>query len=291
MKNIAEVAGADFKAPLGLVRDYDNTWDAQLDKWHKAFAESSELEIFAAAQLSHTPMDAVTLLDGTEAAELAKYPVLIYPHPVILTEERAALLREYVEQGGTLIIGARAGQKDTHGHCVMKPMPGLLAGLTQTNVKEFTFVGPADDPVFVDWDGKQLESGIFHDILETTGPDAKVLGTYNGDYYKGEAALVETKARKGSVLHFGGTFTRANVRELLEYVGIRTPFAGSIQLPEDCELVVREKDGQTYFFVLNYSKVPQEINLKRPMVDMDDGEKTSGTVTLAAYEAKVYKLI
>lgn len=288
---IGEMTGADFKAPLGLVRDYDNIWDAQLDKWHKAFADSSELEIFAAAQLSHTPMDAVTLLDSTDAGELAKYAVLIYPHPVILTEQRAALLREYVEQGDTLIIGARAGQKDTHGHCVMSPMPGLLAGLTQTAVKEFTFVGPADEPVAVEWGGRKMESGIFHDILETTGLDAKVLATYGGDYYEGEPALVETPMGKGKVLHFGGTFTRDNVRELLQYTGIFEPFAQYVTLPADCELVVREKNGQTYCFVLNYSKDSQEIALQNPMLDMDTQETVSGKITMEAYGTKVYKII
>lgn len=127
VKAIEETTGAVYQARVGMLRDYDNIWDAQVDLWHQRLAWASEEEIFHAAQTSHTPLDYVYLLDSTDAAELAKYQVLFYPHPEILTQKREDLLKEYVAQGGTLIIGARSGQKDLTGQCVMTPMPGLLA--------------------------------------------------------------------------------------------------------------------------------------------------------------------
>ena len=72
-------------------------------------------------------MDYVYLLDSTEVEELLKYPVLIYPHPMILSEKKAELLRRYAEEGGCLILGARTGLKDETGKCVMDVMPGLLS--------------------------------------------------------------------------------------------------------------------------------------------------------------------
>ena len=45
------------------------------------------------------------LKDETDLAELSAYPVAIYPHPVMLSEKRAALLEQYVAGGGTLIVG------------------------------------------------------------------------------------------------------------------------------------------------------------------------------------------
>lgn len=100
----------------------------------------------------------------------------------------------------------------------MKQMPGLMASLTQTAVKEFTLVGPADDKVTADWNGVKMDTGVFNDILETAGPDAKVLAVYENNFYAGEAALVETKAGEGKVLHFGGVFTRENMKSFFEYL-------------------------------------------------------------------------
>lgn len=290
VKSISEMAGAQYQAAFALVKDYDNVWDAQLDAWHRRLSKRSEKEIFVASQLTHTPMDVFYLKDSTEAEELQKYPVLIYPHALILTEKRAEILKTYVEDGGILIIGARTGQKDRNGRCLMEPMPGFLRNVSKAQVKEFTFVGPADDAVHMDWNGKVLDTGIFNDILECRDENAQILADYTSNYYKGSPALVETKAGKGKLIHFGGTFTRENVKAFLEYAGALKPYQDLAELPEECELAVREKDGKQYLFVLNYSSEPQEITLKKAATDMDNGEEASGHVLLREYETKVYRI-
>ena len=289
-KAIAEITGAEYRAPFAVLKDYDNIWDSQVDVWHERLAKKSEKEIFVAAQLGHTPMDVLYLRDCTEVEELKKYPVLIYPHALILTKKRVKLLKEYVKSGGSLLIGCRTGQKDKHGHCVMMPMPGLLSDVSKTDVKEFTFVGPADDAVSMAWNGKIIETGIFNDILSAQGEKATVLATYASNYYKGSPALIETKCGKGRILHFGGTFTRENTEEFLRYLGIWEPWRDLVELPRDCELAVREKDGKQYFFVLNYSSEPQKILWKTEVCDMESREQVSGEIHLEAYGTRVYQI-
>ena len=285
-----ETAGSDYKAKVGLVRDYDNTWDAAVDHWHERLLKQSEAEIWYAAQVSHTPLDYVQLLASTEVTELCKYDVLFYPHPEILTRERADLLAEYVRQGGTLILGARTGQKDLTGQCVMMPMPGLLSPVTGSDVAEFTFAGPADEPQHMLWDRQSLPTGIFSDILNTAGPEAKILAVYEHDFYSGRAALIENPVGKGRVLHFGGTFTRENTAAFLKYTGVAEPFADIIRLPEACELAVKEKDGRSWLFVLNFAWTQQEAELKTSVTDLDTKEEITGKILLAPFETKVFRL-
>lgn len=288
---IQELAGADYVAPVALVKDYDNVFDASLDTWHGKLTRSSEMELFVGAQLSHTPLDALYLQEGTTLEDLKQYRVLFCPHQVILTQAQAKLLEDYVRQGGSLVLGARTGQKDVDGHCVMAPMPGLLAPLTQTRVKEFTWIGPGDDPVPMDWNGRALDTGLFNDVLAPAGEDAKVLARYSGDaWYAGEPALLETQAGEGKVLHFGGTFTRESVQALLEYLGVREPLGDLLQVPPACEAALRRKGEREYLLVLNYGKEPQELLLKRPMVDLDDRCPVEGPVVLGSYETKVYRI-
>ena len=90
---IQEMAGAEYIALLGLVKDYDNVFDAQLDAWHGDLANASEMELFVASQLAHTPMDAL-YLDHAALEDLQRYPVLFCPHQEILTPQRAQLLEE-----------------------------------------------------------------------------------------------------------------------------------------------------------------------------------------------------
>lgn len=289
-KAIDEIAGADYIAPLGLVRDYDNIFDAQQDVWHSRVADTSEMELFVAAQLNHVPMDSVYMRDCTDPEELRKYKVLIYPHPEIVTKKTVDILEAYVRDGGTLVLGARAGQKDERGHCVMERMPGFFAILTQSAVREFTLVGPADDAVMAKWGNQVIDTGVFNEVLETAGPDAKVLASYTGTYYAGEAALIETRSGKGRVLHFGGVFTRENLKVFFEYMGILEPYSDLVKAPAECEIGIRRKGDREYLFVLNFDKKEKEISLMQNVIDMDTEEKKEGKVTLPAYGTKVYRV-
>lgn len=289
MQNIDEMAGAKYEAAFGVVKDYDNIWDAQLDRWHNRVDKYSNREIFAASQVNHTPMDYVYLEEDTSADELMRYPVLFCPHSVIVTEKQKFLFEQYVRDGGILILGCRTGYKDSTGKCVMTPQPGLLAELTGAEVSEFTFVGPEDGKVYADWNGKKLEASIFNDILEVTKEESKVLATYCGNYYKGQPALTEHPYGKGKMLYYGAAFERQAVQAFLDYTGICEPYKEVLELPECCELAVRTKEECTYYIVLNYTKEPVQIRLKHELEDMDLKEKMTGLVRLAPYETKVYK--
>ncbi len=60
--------------------------------------------------------------------------------------------------------------------------------------------------------------------------------------------------------------------QLLEYAGILEPFRNLIKAPEDLELVVREKDGRQYLFLLNYQPHPVTFTLKAEMKELYNGE-------------------
>jgi len=285
---LQEITGAEYKAFFGVIKDYDNVWDSQLDKVHERVERVSSDGIFKASQLTHTPMDYIYIDDDTRLEDLLKYPVLFYPHAVIMTGKRAALLRAYVEQGGTLILGCRTGYKDTTGKCVMLEMPGLLRELSGTDVVDFTFVSPDEAPVYIDWNGNRLEAAVFNDILEPIG-DARVLGTYANSYCSGKAGLIVNTVGKGKVYYFGGTFTEDVARAFLRETGIISPYGHVLDIPEGCELAVREKGDTEYLFVLNYCKETQKIELKQQLFDLNEQKPVSGQVVLGPYETRVYR--
>ena len=290
LQAIRHLAGAGYVAAFGLLKDYDNDWDSDLDVWHGRLSSKSENEIFRASQLTHTPMDYVYLLESTSVEELSAYPLLIYPHPLILTQGRAQLLEQYVRQGGTLVLGARTGQKDINGQCVMQPMPGLLRSLTGTSVREFTFIGPADEEQSMRWDGDEIPTGIFSDILDTEDPEVKTLAVYEKDYYQGSGALTERRYGKGRVLHFGGTFTYDSTVRFLKYAGVLSPWKDLICLPDECELAVRKKDRKQYLFVLNYAWDSRKIRMSRPSKDVETGQEVSGEIEIAAFGTKIFEM-
>lgn len=290
LRTLHPVCGAENVGAFALIKDYDNQWDIDVDAWHRRVGPVSEKEIFAAAELSHTPYNAVYLRDHTELSDLAAYPVAFYPHPVMMDERRAALLSAYVEQGGTLILGCRSGYKDLTGKCVMLPQPGLLRELTGTDVREFTFASPNEDGTFALWDGERLETPVFNDVLSPL-EGTEVLAAYGSSYYAGQAALTEHRCGRGRVLHFGSTFTRDTVKRLLAYTGVLEPFREWIEAPEGVEVVLRRKGDRQFLFVLNFQDGEQTITLKRPSLLLYTGRQVQGNVTMPPFATAVYELL
>ena len=281
LQKISPACGAEHVAAFCLLKDYDNEWDMRADVWHKRINAFSEKEIFIASEVNHTPYDIVYLTDETPLSDLVRFPVIFYPHPMIMTEKRASLLSKYVENGGTLIVGCRAGLKDINGKAVMLPQPGLLRSLTGTDVQDFTFTSPAEE--------NDPARPIFNDIL-TPLEGTKVLTRYQTSYYAGEASLTEKKTGKGRTIHLGSAFSRETVKELFSYTGILEPFDEWINAPECVELVLREKEGNRYLFALNYMPDTQTLLLKKPAFSLLDGAEVSGEVTLPPYGTAVYAL-
>lgn len=286
---ISEAAGSRYEARTAVLKDYDNIWDAQLDIWHGDVDRLSQQSLFLAAQKSHTPMDYVYLREDTTAEDLKKYQVIFYPHPVIVNQRRAAILEEYVKDGGCLVLGCRSGYKDMTGKCVMDRLPGLFAKMSGTDIPEYTRVNPDDEPVYIDWDGIRLEAAVFNDQLEPLTADAQVLGRYENCYYAGAPGLICNALGAGKVYYFGAAFTEETARVFLEKLGAASPYADVLELPWECELAVREKDGRKYYFVLNYKKTPVKIQVKEALVDLYTGETVSGQVELEAFGTKVYR--
>ena len=188
------------------------------------------------------------------------------------------------------MIGCRSGYKDMNGKCVMLPQPGLLAELTGTDVRDFTFTSPAEATVFAEFGDKKIPMPVFNDII-TPLEGTKTLAVYGNNYYEGTPALTCHAVGKGQVLHLGATFNRENTEDLFDYLKIKEPFKEYIEAPETAEVIMREKDGQKYLFVLNYEAEKIEYTLQKPMLALYDKSEASGNCTLPAFGTAVYRVL
>jgi beta-galactosidase len=290
-KNLTEIAGSSYQANVALIKNYDNIWDGEQDKWHGPIDNFSDDGWFTGAQLTHTPLDFLYLQNGTRKTslgDLSKYELLIYPHATILTEETAKLFKAYVEQGGTLIMGARTGYKDEYGRCPMHQMPGFASEICGVKVVDYTHLGPGDEEEYSIWEGEEIEAPIFNDILEVVD-GAKVLATFKGNYYDGAPSLVENKLGKGTAYYYGAGFSPMTAEVFLRKLGFAGPYSNLLELPKEAELAVRRKDNDDYVFILNYMSYSIEVNIKEPMINLLSGNQIQGKTELEKYGVMVLK--
>ncbi|MBC8076221.1 MAG: beta-galactosidase [Chloroflexales bacterium] len=279
-------------AQIALVSDYDNEWDGELDGWHGPYARQSVNAWVTALQYGHIPADALYLRPATTLGELAKYRVLVYPHPAILTDATADLLTAYVRQGGTIVFGCRTGYKDTTGQCYMRPMPGPVADLCGVTVADFTRIEPSESAPTLRWrdgDDAPMATGAFNDILQVEAPGAEVLAEYAGSYYAGAPALVRNGLGNGSAYYYGGVFSAEVAGALIPRLGLVSPVGDWLELPQPVELCVREsaESGERLIFLLNYSDADQTVTLHKEATDALSGKRVQGSVALAPFDVLI----
>lgn len=211
----------------------------------------------------------------------------MYPHAAIVSEQTADLLKEYVKQGGKLILGCRTGFKDETGQTYMKVFPGYLAELTGITVEDFTKEAPFEATPKVMYKEKaEIKTSDFYEALKVEADNAEVIGKFTDCYFEGKPSLVKRQYGEGTCYYFGGVFTIELAEKLIEETQIND-YKNKFDLPESVELSIRKKEGKEFVFLLNYSHEPQDIDVKQEMTDILTGEKVYQKVRMKAYDVLV----
>ena len=167
--------------------------------------------------------------------------------------------REYVANGGTLVLDFRSGVKDEHNIAISQGhVPCLLDDLCGLRVTEYDCL--RDCTGRVRWDGEEYECRMWSDIVETT--TAEPLAEYAAEFYAGTPAITRNGFGRGQVYYIGTQMSPALADRFAEELALRP----LLSTPSGVEAVHREKDGVQYLFVLNHTDKKHEITL-------DDGWK------------------
>lgn len=288
----AKFVGSRFEASIAIANDYDNQWDGEFDEWFGPLAGRSTHAWIKTLQREHIAVDSLNVASGTTLADLQRYRAIVYPHPAILTEATAELLRAYAEAGGIVLFGARTGYKNEHGHTRMMPFPGLVASLSGVTVDDFTMVNGIAKAPALRWldggtsgDAEAMTADAFNDILRVEADSVTVLAEYASDYYAGQPALTVNAVGAGRVYYYGAAYNEAIVRKLLPSLGIEKTAADLVSAPAEVELAVRRhpETGDTFVFALNYASEPATLRLRRPAVDLLTDKTLEGEVELEPY--------
>lgn len=285
------LANREYLAEVALLEDYDNDWDGRFDSYHGSLRGPSTIAWFKRLQFRHVPMDKIRLRPGDTADRLARYRLVVYPHPAILTPRDAERLEAYVRGGGTVVFGARTGYKDEAGHCRMMPFPGLAANLCGIRVEEFTLISGDRAPSSVrmaDGPGETFEAPVFNEALSVQADTAEVVATYVAGRYAGQPAMTRNRFGAGEAWYCGAAFSDGAVEAILDRLGVRSPADDWLELPREVEYGVRvAADGGEWTMLLNYSGESARIVVRGSAVDVLSGDRLTGEAGLPPYGVRV----
>lgn len=218
--------------------------------------------------------------------DLAQYKVVIVPSWYIMREEDALRLRNYADQGGTLVLNPRTGVKNAVNACYEEPIPFGLREVAGLEIDDYDPLGN-DKTEIRGRDGKTYTVSVWADAPLLSGAEA--MAHYCGSVYPGEPAL--TRHHYGSgVVYYCCTYGDADFyADLLTQVLDGAEVRGRMQVPEGVDVYWRENEGARYLFLVNFTDTRQTVDVGHEL-DLLLGETPEkGAVTLPAYGVGIYR--
>lgn len=219
------------------------------------------------------------------STDLKRYKMVIAPSWYILTPEDAMRLKDYVRQGGTLVLNPRTGVKNHVNACHAEPLPALLRDLTGVEVDDYDPLGKDTARVRTS-EGREYTVSVWADALLLQGAEA--VAHYDGSVFPDEPAIARHKFGSGTAYYFG-TFGEPALYEdllgrILEEAGVKDRMA----LPDGVDASWREKEGARYLFLLNFNDSERTITVPGGLTPLAGGVAAGRCVTLPAYGVGIY---
>lgn len=204
--------------------------------------------------------------------DISQYKVVIVPQMIIYKEEFEKKLRDFAENGGTVVMTYRTAVKDRDNNLVLnKVLPVNLTDFAGVYVEETESLQDFDAfPIC--GNGEYLDEsgtgGVFRDMLVCRGAEA--LYKYGDKFYREYSAITKNSYGRGKVYYFGCTPDQNTIKKVMDNI-VRDESIEYIKSPDNVEIAVRgDKDG----------KVKMIINHNDFEVDVDG-------IALDAFETKL----
>mgnify|MGYP006385535409 FL=1 len=119
----------------------------------------------------------------------------------LVDDDLIAKWKNYVMEGGNLVLTVRTGVKDRNGHIFRSGWGGKIYPLIDAGIDDFDHLLPQDKGT-INAFGKEYYWNNWADLLQANKAE-NVLATYTDQFYAGKNAVVRNKLGKGTVTYIG----------------------------------------------------------------------------------------
>ncbi len=285
LKSLSEIVGTSFVSKAAIIFDTENRWIIKDKKGPRnqdpGVTEEMLLHYSALRKLGIN----IDLVDME--SDFSSYKLVVAPMLYMFRAGIEKKLRDFVENGGTLVMTYESGIADEYDLCYLGGVPG--AGMSEVlglRSEEIDALYDHDSNHGV-YKGKTYKITKYCDLIHAT--TAKVLSTYGSDFYKGRPCVTVNDFGMGQAYYicarfekdFYGDFYRRIAKEL----GI-IPL--SVYVEDDVRYTIRTATSpdsdipKEYFFFMNFSPEGKIMQLPFDMIDLETG-KISDTLSMFGY--------
>jgi beta-galactosidase len=252
---------------VAILHDYDSRWAIDLHRQTQKYNQVDVLLGYYRALRERA--QSVDIVDP--ASDLVHYKLIAAPSLTVISAQLAERLKDYVKNGGCLVLGPRSGMMDELNALNVERQPGPLVPALGGRVEQY-YALVDDVPVAGKWGTGSAR--IWAEQLSTKEPDAEVIlryGPSNG-WLEGKPAAIQRRLGRGTICYIGAVLdTRLMgiaARTLADSADVAP---APLPTPDHVEVCRRVAAGREVFVVINHGDAIATIHLPERMTDVLKG--------------------
>ena len=240
--------------PVGLLAPIENLWNLNHNRLSEQWNTWAHQEkYYRAAKRNNLGVDILT----SDVSNWGQYKVIIAPALEITRPEQVKALKDYVQNGGHLVLTCRSLQKDTNGHLLPTAFSAPLADLAGVEVLYYDALPKTAMAKVKSADGQVFSWNNWGEILRPVDSKTSVWAQYANQFYQDKPAATHRSLGKGTVTYVGLDTDDGNLELNLMsklFAQIKLP---TTALPEG--LMVYHRNGIKV--VINYAEAPASYDI------------------------------
>jgi beta-galactosidase len=205
-----------------------------------------------------------------------------------MTEAAGNNLKEYVENGGTLVVSYFSGIVDEHDAVHEGPYPGALRDVLGLTVEEFSPLLGGESVRITGPDGSELTGDVWTEFVVPRG--AEPVWTYADGLTVGRPAVTRHRLGEGSAWYVSTRLDAHGLDALLGWAADDAGLAPRGGLPRDVEVVRRAGESGDFLFAINHTAADTKVPLETDGTELLTGERAAGHLAVPAGGVRVVRL-
>ncbi|MEU2507428.1 beta-galactosidase [Streptomyces sp. NPDC007863] len=282
---LEELRGSRTVPDVAVLWDWQSWWAQKLE-WRPNEAHDARER---ADSFYETLYDRHLTVDFAHPeADLSAYPLVVVPALYLMTEAAGQNLREYVENGGTLVVSYFSGIVDEHDAVHPGAYPGALRDVLGLTVDEWSPLLDHQRVGLSGPGGAALTGDVWTEFVRPRG--AETVWTYADGPAAGGPAVTRHRLGRGTAWYVSTRLDAASLDAIVAAAAEDAGLPGRPSLPRDVEVVRRAGAHSHYVFVLNHTDAEAKVPLDGPGTELLADGAVRGTLTVPAGGVRVVRL-
>lgn len=287
------VQGSRVEAKVAIIFDWESRWamdNAQGPRNLGLHYESTVAGHYRAFWEQGVAVDVINA-----DVDLSGYALVIAPMLYMVRGGFAERAERFVEQGGNFVASYWTGLVNESDLCHLGGFPGPLRPLLGIWAEEIDSLADGEFNAVLGESNNQLGlSGPYQvrELCEHIHLEGAVsLARYASDFYAGTPAVTVNEVGKGRAWYIASRNDNAFHRDFYGSLiaRLKLPRALDVDFPAGVTAHRRTDGEQAFIFLQNFSAASQSLTLPQGLHDLIDGERLTGTLTLAPWGCRVLR--